>query len=166
MIEQPHDESNAAMVSADTEEVIGLYLGDQLALTLETPQAQRDLAWREVSGNSLFSGKIAGLRAALKTADITRRAYPVVVATVLGRNFSGIPDDEAKNLLTDLLTARLSTPAGNLRGVQGAAIEEVKRMKTELGIGNGLQANSMEGLTLEGVVKKILIGDLKLPNQG
>ncbi|KKT87042.1 MAG: hypothetical protein UW86_C0011G0014 [Microgenomates group bacterium GW2011_GWA1_Microgenomates_45_10] len=147
-------------------EVSGLYLGDQLANLLRTqPPEQRDQFWQQTAQEfGPFSEKITGLREAVKSADVTKKAYPEPVGNVMRLHFSGVGDDAARELLTDLLFARTTTSPGYMDyGME--VVEEARAMTTELGVGEGLRGEGMKSVNLDKVVEGVLSGSLKLSRQ-
>jgi len=144
----------------------GLYLGDQLSNLLRTqPPEQRDQFWQETAREfESFSERITGLREALKSADITKKAYPESITNVMRLHFADVEDRTARELLTDLLFARTSTSPGYM-DYKMDVVEEAQAMATELGSNEGLRGEAMKSVNLNKVIGSVLTGDLKLIRQ-
>lgn len=147
-------------------EVAVMYLDDQLGdlLGTQSPE-QRDQFWRQTAEEfGPFSEEIAGLREAVKTANVTKKAYSEPVARIMGLHFSAVGDDAAKQLLTDILFARTAATPGYM-DYKIKPIDEAKAMAIEIGANGDLRGDEMRKLDLDGVIQKVLTGGLKLTRQ-
>ena len=144
----------------------GLYVGDLVSnLFRNQPPEQRDQFWQETAREfESFSERITGLREALKSADITKKAYPESITNVMRLHFADVEDRTARELLTDLLFARTSTSPGYM-DYKMDVVEEAQAMATELGSNEGLRGEAMKSVNLNKVIGSVLTGDLKLIRQ-
>lgn len=154
------------MLPKAVREVAGLYLGDQLGNLLRTQSPeQRDQFWRETTQEfGPFSEKITGLRQALKSADITKKAYVEPITNVMRLHFADVEDQAARELLTDLLFARTSTSPGYM-DYSMEVVDEAVAIASELGSGEGLRSETMKSVDLDRAVEGVLSGSLKLTRQ-
>lgn len=148
------------MLPEAVEEVKGLYLGDEISNLYGTQSLeQRDKFWEETASRfKPFSEEIGGLREALKTAYVTERAYDERVKNLMRSHFSGVGDVGAQELLTHILYVRTSC-------LPGYVVTEVEAMIKELGVRGGLRDKALKKITLDYVIKRVLMGDLKLSRQ-
>ena len=156
------------MLPKAVNEVLKLYVGDQLANQLRTqPPEYRDKLWNETAEEyGPFSEKIKGLREVLKTADITRRGYPEPVARVMEMNFLAVEDVISRQLLTDILFARTASSPGYL-DYQMQPADEAEHMMNSLwkDVMSTSREDSMKSVDLNQVVESVLTGGLKLSRQ-
>lgn len=166
MPEVPITPEMQEMLPKAVHEVTGMVLGDNLNNLLRgQSQEQRDGFWQDTAGEfPPFSERIAGLREALKRAEVTKRAYPEPVANVMTLHFVGTQDQMARSFLTDVLFARTITSPGYM-DYEMDVVQEAEQMAKELGVQDGLRGEQMKKLTLDNAVGAALAGSLKLTRQ-
>ena len=144
----------------------GLYVGDLVSnLFRNQPPEQRDQFWQETAREfESFSERITGLREALNSANITKKANPEHIIGAMRLRFVFVEDQMARELLTDLLLARTSTSPGFMDYKMNVE-EEAQAMAEELGSNKGLRREAMKSVDLNKVIGSVLTGDLKLIRQ-
>jgi len=90
--------------------------------------------------------------------------YPEPVTNVMRLHFSGVEDQAARMLLTDLLFARIITSPGYI-DYNMNIVDEAEAMAAELDSGEGLQGEAMKSVSLDKIIESILYGNLKLTRQ-
>jgi len=162
---QPNPETQE-MLSKATRDVVGLYMGDQLGAMLGTQGAeQRDEFWAETAQeHSAFSGKIHGLRDAMKVVGETKKAYPPQIASVTRIPFMSLEDQMAREFLGDVLFSRMTASQGYMDYGMNPA-EEAQSMATEIGLAEGWRSSQAKGVTLERAVSTVLQGGLRVAHQ-
>lgn len=154
------------MLHKATEGVAGLYLGDQVSNLLRTQSPeQRDDYWnRAVQEYAPFGENIRGLREVLKVADVTKKAYPAPIGTVMALHFSGVSDETAKMLLTDILFARVTKSPGYM-DYSIEPYSEAQEIVKELGVQDGLRGEQVKSVSLNQAIGAVLTGSLRTSYQ-
>jgi len=159
-MERPKQPEFNEVVKYVFELVLGELAGrTPLGMGLQTPE-ERERIWQEAANKfKRFSEKIMELREALKIAETIRREHPQWYDRAV-LYFSGVEDLGAKEILTDLLLARISDPSGRIGSFKNM-FREAKNMVRELGM-EGLTDEKMKNVDLKKVVEAVLSGKLKL----
>lgn len=165
MIEQTRSEAAEGIAKA-VNEVTRMYLDDQLGDVLYNESTeQRNRRWRDVaSGCNPFSQKVIDLREALNVGVATKKAFLESITRTVFSYFSAVGNEDGRQLLTELLFARVSKRPGYIDYGTDILVE-AKSMAAEMNGECDLRSEAMKKLDLDEIVKKVLAGDLKLTRQ-
>lgn len=152
-----------AMLPKAVNEVVGVYMGDQLSMMLGTQGVdQRDESWLQVAKEfSAFEAKISELRGRMKVIAETKKAYPPVITAQSRIPFTQVGDEMAREFLGDVLFSRMTASQGYLDYGMDLA-EESQVMATEMGIKEGWRSAPAAKVTLESAVSSALTGALRV----
>ncbi|MBF8249598.1 MAG: hypothetical protein HW400_199 [Candidatus Levybacteria bacterium] len=140
-----------------------LYVAYELLLASPTPISGKiNDSWncKEVE-LSPFSNTIVSLKDALSEVRIYRQDSTDALITATRTYFSGVNDPNARELLTEILQARVINSPSHFNGKVSDLAEAIS-MADELGVDNGLKGEQIRKISLDKVLESVLTGKLKL----
>lgn len=151
-------------------EVRMLYVGDLLGSlippqTAERAQSEKDSnqSWDKLAEElPMFGQNIKKLKNRLKAVEVTKEVYPLIRITP--PYFRGVKDRMAQGFLGTILNSRTITHPGYV-DYDVDESKEANLMAQEVGLQDGWASEQAKDITVEQLIGKILLGDLRITYQ-